>query len=115
MTRQAFIRVLLSLLLLVSQQMASAHVMSHLASSLDAVAASALQEIDHDGLTKAIAQDQACSQCLALAQLSGPLASTPPAFVVPQQGSLAIDQVVVRAAGARLVLAFQSRAPPVPA
>ena len=113
MTRQAFIRVLLSLLLLISQQMASSHVMSHLAGSLDGARNAHAQTVDRDGLTKAVAQDQACSQCLALAQLSGPLASTPPAFISPQQPTFAIDDVVVRAAGARLILAFLSRGPPV--
>lgn len=113
MTRQALVRVLLSLLLLISQQMASSHVMSHLAGSLDGAKNAQVQAIDHDGLTKAFAQDQACSQCLAFAQLSGPLASTPPAFVIPQQSRFAIDDVVVRAAGARLILAFLSRGPPV--
>ena len=100
MTRQAFIRVLLSLLLLVSQQMASSHAMSHLAGSLerdDAV----------------LAQDQSCQHCLAFAQLAVPLASAPPALVIPRQTSCAIELVDVRDAGARIILAFQSRAPPV--
>ncbi len=113
MTRQAFIRVLLSLLLLISQQMASSHVMTHLAGSLDRAAAAQSQKPGGNDMSSALAQDQSCSQCLAFAQLAGPLASTPPAFVIPHQPTFAIEQVEVRAAGARIILAFQSRAPPV--
>ena len=113
MTRQAFIRVLLSLLLLVSQQMASSHAMSHLTGSLDRAAASQSQQGGSDDLSSVFAQDQSCQHCLAFAQLAGPLASTPTAFILPGQASSAIDLVEVRDAGARIILAFQSRAPPV--
>jgi hypothetical protein len=113
MTRQAFIRVLLSLLLLISQQMASTHVMSHLTGTLDRVAAVQVEQPGSDELSSAFAQDQSCSHCLAFAQLAGPLASSPPSFVIPHQQSSAVDVVAVRAAGARIILAFQSRAPPV--
>jgi hypothetical protein len=113
MTRQAFIRVLLSLLLLVSQQMASTHVLSHLTGSLDRPAVAHVQAPGDDELSSAFAQDQTCNQCLAFAQLAGPMPSSPPAFVIPQQQFSATDEVVVRAAGARIILAFQSRAPPV--
>ena len=102
MTRQAFVRVLLSLLLLVSQQMASSHAMSHLAGSLE-----------RDDMSAVLAQDQSCQHCLAFAQLAGPLASAPPALVIPRQTSSLIELVDVRDAGARIILAFQSRAPPV--
>jgi hypothetical protein len=113
MTRQAFIRVLLSLLLLISQQMATTHVLSHLTGSLERSAATQVRQPGDDPLSSALAQDQSCSQCLAFAQLAGPLASTPPSFVIPHQKFSASDDVEVRVAGARVVLAFQSRAPPV--
>jgi hypothetical protein len=112
MTRQALIRVLLSLLLLISQQMASSHVMSHLASSLDHAAARAHQPVSED-MSSAFAQDQSCNQCLAFAQLAGPLISTPPDFILPQQPRFAIEAVDAPVAGARIILAFQSRGPPV--
>lgn len=112
MTRQAFVRVLLSLLLLISQQMASSHVMSHLAGNADAGAA--LFQGDDGGLAKAVAQDQTCSQCLAFAQLSGPLASTPPAFVIPRQRPLPVDHVGTPDVRAGIIVAFQPRAPPFP-
>jgi hypothetical protein len=112
MTRQAFIRVLLSLLLLISQQMATSHLLSHLTGSSDSAAASHLVQSD-DELSKAFAQDQTCNQCLAIAQLAGPLPSTPPAFIIPHQPNFAVSDVTVPLAGARIILAFQSRAPPV--
>jgi hypothetical protein len=113
MTRQAFIRVLLSLLLLVSQQMASTHVLSHLSGNLDRPVVTHMQAPGEDVLSTAFAQDQTCNQCLAFAQLAGPMPSSPPAFVIPQQQFSVSDDVVVRVAGARIILAFQSRAPPV--
>ena len=111
MTRQAFIRVLLSLLLLVSQQMASSHVMSHLAGALDRTAAMQLQPGD-DGLSAALAQDQTCSHCLAFAQLSGALGSKAQVFALPDQTSFRIAAGATQHSGARTIFAFQSRAPP---
>lgn len=112
MTRQAFVRVLLSLLLLISQQMASSHVLSHLAGSLDGVAGAQVQVLDSEELSKAIAQDQSCNQCLAFAQLAGPLVSQPRAFALPEQASFRIAAAAVHNSGARTILGFQSRAPP---
>jgi len=112
MTRQALVRVLLSLLLLISQQMASSHVMSHLAGSLDVSTTAHVQVQDSDQLSKAIAQDQSCNQCLALAQLAGPLVSKPQVFALPEQGSFRIAAAAVHNSGARTILGFQSRAPP---
>ncbi|WP_426210645.1 hypothetical protein [Massilia sp. TWP1-3-3] len=117
MTRQAFVRVLLSLLLLVSQQLASTHVLSHLTgqrNNAGTAQAQARTQVDADGALKAaLAQDQSCNQCLAFAQLAGPLVSSPAQLDVPQQASFAIAGIPARAAGARIILAFQSRAPPV--
>jgi hypothetical protein len=110
MTRQAFIRVLLSLLLLISQQMASSHLMSHLAGSVDPVAAS--QQVDGGELSSAFAQDQSCSHCLAFAQLAGTLGSKTYAFALPGQQPSRIAAAATHDAGARTILAFQSRAPP---
>ena len=112
MTRQAFFRVLLSLLLLVSQQMASTHVLSHLRAHTESVAAQVKGDAD-GALKAALAQDQSCNQCLAFAQLAGPLVSSPARFEVPHQASFAVAGVAARSAGARVILAFQSRAPPV--
>ena len=114
MTRQAFIRVLLSLLLLISQQMASSHVMSHLAGSGGNTAPMQAQQTQTDGgeLSDAFAQDPTCHQCLAFAQLSGPLGSKAHVFDLPNPGSFRIAARAVHDSGARTILAFQSRGPP---
>ena len=112
MTRQAFIRVMLSLLLLISQQMASSHVMSHLAGSLDSVAAAQARQAGDGELSEAFAQEISCNQCLAFAQLSGPLGSKASVFDLPDPGSFRIAARAVHDSGARTILAFQSRGPP---
>jgi hypothetical protein len=99
-TRHILVRLLLALTLLVSQQMAMAHVVSHLSGS----------HTDSSG--KQIAADQFCGDCLSAAQL----------------GSAAVDSVAPNALDtgfapphvlqvAHLFLSgttcvFQSRAPP---
>ena len=116
MTRQALVRVLLSLLLLISQQMASSHVMSHLAGSGGSTASmqAQLSQTQTDGgeLSDAFAQDPTCHQCLAFAQLSGPLGSKARVFDLPNPGSFRIAARAVHDSGARTILAFQSRGPP---
>ena len=71
MKRQVLLRVLLSFVLLFSQQMATAHALEHLTAAFDAAAV--VQEDDASELAKAVAQHQNCHQCLAFAQLAGPL------------------------------------------
>ena len=111
MTRQAFIRVLLSLLLLISQQMASSHVMSHLAGSLDSAGAQA-QLVGSGELSDAFALELSCNKCLAFAQLSGPLGSKAHVVDLPDSVSFRIAARAVHDSGARTILAFQSRGPP---
>ena len=116
MTRQAFNRILLSLLLLITQQMAASHAMSHWSSALGLgkAAAQAHQSAsagDSD-LSRAFALDQSCDQCLAFAQLVGPLSNTPRAFAPPDMVAIAISTAVGQPACARTICAFQSRAPP---
>lgn len=111
MTRQALIRVLLSLLLLVSQQMASMHVLSHLGGAL-AGSSTTLAPSADDGLASAVATDETCSHCLAFAQLAGPVGSTPPAFIIPDAGTSPVVAAAAHDAGARTNLAFNSRGPP---
>ena len=116
MTRQAFIRVLLSLLLLISQHMATAHALSHWTGTLDGGAAHGMAKAavadSGDDLSSLFAQDQTCNQCLAFAQLAGPIGSSLRAFVAPELLSQAIVGADTVAAGCRILLAFQSRAPP---
>jgi hypothetical protein len=118
MTRRHLLRVLLSLLLLLSQQMAFSHAMSHwtgqLGGSAQAHLAGESGNEDNDGaLSSAFAQDQTCEQCLAFAQIAGAVGSTARSFAPPDAASSSI----ISSAGAvpcrRTVCAFRSRAPPI--
>jgi len=109
MMRRCIVHVLLSLLLLVSQQMAFAHAMSHWTGRLVYAPVAAGEDRE---LAKAVAQDQSCNQCLALAQLATPVGSTLRQFVGPDLQTEAVAARAMRGAVARTVCAFHSRAPP---
>lgn len=110
MTRHFLFRVLLSLLLLGSQHLASAHVLSHLSSSLGRMEqADDASSHERQG---ALAQDQSCHKCLAFAQLGGPLGAAYFAFPLPECTSAPVFGADIAAAHARTILAFQSRGPP---
>ena len=111
MNRQIFVRVLLSLLLLLSQQMASAHALSHLAGKIGDVQQLHIVAGDDD-VSTAAALDQSCNQCLGFAQLAGPLASTYRAFVAGDAAAVMVAARAVQAICDRTVCVFQSRAPP---
>ncbi|HEX8615176.1 MAG TPA: hypothetical protein VF800_28165 [Telluria sp.] len=111
MTRQSFIRILLSLLLLMSQQMATSHVMSHW-SALQGGHAQATSYQDRSALARAVAQDQSCDQCLAFAQLAGPLASHARGFAFTDPGITLLAAIAPQAARALPLRAFEPRAPP---
>jgi len=116
MKRQAFVRVLLSLLLLVSQQMASTHVISHFAGSAErvvaSVAVSAATASDEE-LSVAVTQHKNCSQCLAFAQLAGAISGKQADCAVRAPATCAAPAVAVSAPATGIVLGFRSRAPPV--
>lgn len=110
MKRSVFLRVLLSLLLLVSQQMAISHAMSHLAGTGDKVAQ--VQVDSKHKAAKGLAHEPGCSQCFAYAQMASAIGT--PAYALPivdvQPNHLAplassVDCI-------RTVCVFQSRAPP---
>jgi hypothetical protein len=111
MNRRVIIRVLLSLLLLVTQQMATMHVMSHWTGSL---ATSVRAELDQEnGLSAAIAQDQTCHQCLAFAQFAGMLANSTRAFATPDLVAPTVAFAASAVQCRHSACPFQSRAPPV--
>ena len=111
MTRRSMFRVLLSLVLLLSQQMAMSHALSHWTSRIGGPVA---QQAANDAeLSSAFAQDRSCAQCLGLAQLSTPLADSPRQFLPPEAGTLVVLHAGERAADLRQARAFDSRAPPV--
>ncbi len=99
-TRHILLRVLLALLLLVSQQMAMAHVVSHLSSS------------HSESSGKQVAGDQYCGDCLAAAQLGS--ATTNTAIPIPADAGPAVAPPlhVAHLFLAGTACPFQSRAPP---
>lgn len=109
MNRAFFLRVLLSLLLLVTQQMGASHAMSHWAGS-DTTAQS--QADATQAPSNEFAHDQGCAQCLAYAQVSAAVAS--PAHALPPLAPAAFDPLAASRVAdcARTVCVFQSRAPP---
>lgn len=99
-TRHIIVRLLLALTLLISQQMAMAHAVSHLSGS----------HTDSSG--KQIAADQFCGDCLAAAQLgSAAVDSVAPNAFDTGPAPAHVPQVAhVFLPGT--ACAFQSRAPP---
>ena len=114
MSRQAINRILLSLLLLLSQQMAFAHALSHWTGTLhsEKVVRHEDDGSDSSSLSSAVAQDQTCDHCLALAQLVAPLCSTPRTFCAGDNAATAFISTDTGTYCARVVCGFNSRAPP---
>lgn len=112
MMRRCLVHVLLSLLLLASQQMAFAHALTHWTGQLPAGVARVDVPAGDSDLSSSLALDQSCSQCLAFAQLAPAMGSTQPAFAPPdlRAGRIALD--AASAATPRTVCVFHSRAPP---
>lgn len=111
MNRQSFVRVLLSLLLLLSQQMAMSHALSHWTGLADA-APQAQQGADGLSLSSAFARDQSCQQCLAFANLATPVGTAERNFIATPAAAVFAVADNPAAPCARTVCAFQSRAPP---
>jgi hypothetical protein len=110
MTRRSVIRLLLSLLLLMSQQMALSHAVTHWSGRM---APAAAQQRAADGsLSGSVAQDQWCDQCLAFAQIAGTVGSAARGFAPPDAASNAVAASAGHARCARTVCVFLSRAPP---
>lgn len=108
MNRRSIIRVLLSLVLLVSQQMAFTHAISHWAVSSNA---SASPRNDGAG-KKAAAHDQNCVQCFAFAQLASAVGSPFRTFPAIEAASSHQTAPATPADCLRTICVFQSRAPP---
>lgn len=112
MSRRALNHLLLAIVLLVSQQMAIGHVISHWGARASAALAHASADKE-DGFSKSVAQDQGCEQCLAFAQIATAIVQETRAFVAPSQGTWAIAELAPHSVCARAPCAFRSRAPPV--
>jgi hypothetical protein len=111
MTRRAFNRVLLSLLLLIAQQLSIAHAMVHWGARV--AVATAAQKACADGTSsKSVALEQGCDQCLAFAQIASAVGQEPRSFVAPSEETHAVACASVARARAHTPCGFRSRAPP---
>lgn len=110
MNRRSIIRVLLSLLLLMSQQMAFTHAMSHWANAANESAG-----LQNDGGGKPLqgaAHDKNCAQCLGFAQLASAVGNSARTFFISEAGFSYSAPPATPADRNRTVCVFQSRAPP---
>jgi hypothetical protein len=109
MSRNLFLRVVLSLLLLVSQQSALSHAMSHWTGGDQTEQA---QSGSKRTASKGSVHDANCAQCLSYAQMASAIGS--PAYVMPALDLAAVHLVSPIPASdcARTDCVFQSRAPP---
>ena len=113
MMRRCVVHVLLSLLLLVSQQMAFAHAMSHWTGKLGTAHPAALAQTDlGNDLSSSVAQDGSCSQCLAFAQMASAIGGDHRQFAPPDLQTERVSASVSTEAARRTVCVFDSRAPP---
>ena len=113
MRRQSIIRILLSLLLLLSQQMAMAHAFTHVTAALSSSQQHQAGADDADSeLSQALAQHQSCKQCLAFAQLIGAACSSSASFAAPELVAVAAAMAMTELRCLRTDCAFQPRAPP---
>lgn len=110
MPRRPIIHVLLSLVLLISQQMALAHVMSHWSAAREA---SASVQNDAAGKTlKSAVHDRGCAQCSVFAQVAFALDSACRTFLATEAACRHLAAPAGAAERKRTVCVFQSRAPP---
>ena len=114
MMQRRLVHILLSLLLLVTQQMAFAHAMSHWSGKIGAVhpVVAQVAAADDNDLSSAVAQDQSCSQCLVFAQMASAIGSTPRQFVPLDLRAERAGAFVNTEAAPRTVCVFHSRALP---
>jgi hypothetical protein len=99
-TRHILLRVLLALSLLVSQQMAMAHLVSHLSGS------------HNESSGKQVAGDQYCDDCLSAAQLGSAATNTVIPILTDAGPAVAPSLHVAHLFLAGTACPFQSRAPP---
>lgn len=111
MLRRQFAYALLSLLLLLSQQLALTHGMSHWQGGRAGQSQAAASEQQRMA-SKSLALEQACDQCLAFAQLGSALGTPNFAFYAPSHGAVALPATGAPPDCRRAVCPFQSRAPP---
>lgn len=114
MNRQSIIRVLLSLLLLLTQQMAISHGLTHWAGTQGGAAQLHMASAAHgdNSVSSAFAQDKSCEKCLAFAQIAGAVGNPERCFIADSSAACAIGPSPTEPGCARTPCAFQPRGPP---
>ncbi|MBA5604020.1 hypothetical protein H3H36_01410 [Duganella sp. FT3S] len=110
--RRTFAYVMLSLLLVLSQQMGISHALSHWSGS-GRVTANAGGGERQLRANKSLALDQSCEQCLAFAQIGSALDTAIHAIPAMRAGAVAVIGGPETSCHRRTVCVFHSRAPPV--
>jgi hypothetical protein len=108
--RRNIVYALLSLLLVLSQQMGIMHAVSHISGYRHGT--EQLQERDDASTSRGAALDHNCSQCLAFAQLASALDTPSFTFPAMEHKAPAVAVAKVPQACQRTVCVFHSRAPP---
>lgn len=109
--RRPIVYVLLSLLLVLSQQMGIAHALTHWSTQRAALTAAERSEA---GPSKTLAAlDQSCDQCLAFAQIGTAVDTGFYSFPISRDNATAVEVVATPELCQRTVCVFRSRAPPV--
>jgi hypothetical protein len=109
--RRTSARVLLSLLLLLAQQMGISHGMAHWSGTL-AKTPHLQAPSTPSRLSASLALDQTCDQCLAFAQIAAAVGSPAHAMFAERSLALAIAPPTTPTHYFKTVCAFQPRAPP---
>ena len=110
MIRRRLIHVMLALMLLVSQHMAFSHAMAHWANAREAAAS--MEQGAESRVASSLSPDQTCDKCLAFAQIATAVGSSCGNAAAIEVASIAVAPHACQADGARVVVAYQSRAPP---
>jgi hypothetical protein len=111
MHRRSFLSILLSLVLLVSQQMAMTHVLGHWNASI-AAAQSSATDGGVNTAPKSLAHGSSCAHCSGYAQLGFALGTTWNAHLASSTSYAQYAAAETPAACARSACGFLSRAPP---
>jgi hypothetical protein len=108
--RRNIVYALLSLLLVLSQQLGIMHAVSHISAYREGT--EQLQDRDDASATRGAALDHNCSQCLAFAQLANALDTPSFTFPTMEHKAPVVAIAEVPLACQRTVCVFNSRAPP---
>lgn len=117
MNRRLLTHLLLSLVLLLSQQMAVAHVLSHSFGQLSPSVQAGGEVLDDggdggDNLAKASVHAKNCQQCLVFVQFASAIGTTPVSFAPQDSSTQRADTQTQVPHWTRAPCAFHPRAPP---